>query len=89
MRPRRLSLHGSRIQKPNCRTAGNLIKKGDPVMKNESPAENEQSVDETSQGESDFLDSIPGWSEDRIERYKKLYKNTVNRDGRIEWVARG
>ena len=53
-------------------------------MKIESPAEKDRSVDETSQGESDFLDTIPVWSQEQIERYGNLYKNTECWDSRIE-----
>ena len=58
--------------------------KGDPVMKIESPAENKHLVDETSERGSDFLDTIPVWSEEQIERYGNLYKNTECWDSRIE-----
>ena len=58
--------------------------KEDPVMKNNCSTENDRSVDEASEREPEFLDSIPGWSDEQIERYKKLYKNMDNRDRRVE-----
>ena len=53
-------------------------------MKNDCSTENDRSVDKTPEKKPGILDSIPGWSDEQIERYGNLYKNTECRDSRIE-----
>jgi len=61
-----------------------INEKEDPVMKNDCSTENDRSVDKTPEKKPGILDSIPGWSDEQIERYGNLYKNTECRDSRIE-----